>query len=299
MRIAKYWDILTQTVKKFLADDPVSYSAGIAFYTIFSLPPILLISIWIAASIYDDAMVREALLEQIGALFGTESADTVSKIIAAGDETARTTWAKIVGIGTLIFSASTVFASLQDALNNIWGVQAKPGYGIRNYVIHRLLSFAMVVSFGFVLLVSLVIDAAILLFINFIEAYFSTAAAFVLASINFLVSLFIIAGVLALIFKLLPDVKIKWKYVRTGALVTALLFVVGKYLIGLYLGNSSVATSYGAAGSLVLLLIWVYYSSCILLFGAEFTYVHAQYGKPVAKEGEVISTETKVVRLKR
>lgn len=282
----KYWDITKQTVKKFLADNPVSFSAGIAFYTIFSLPAMLLISIWIAASIYDDALVRQGLIEQVQSLFGKDSAETVRTILSASTETAKSVWAKIIGIGTLILSATTVFVSLQEALNNIWGAKSdREKSGIINFITHRLLSFAMVVSLGFILLVSLVIDTAIVMLINMIKAYFSEAAAYVVAGINFVVSLAIISVVMALIYKLLPDVKIKWKDVWTGAVVTALLFVIGKYLIGLYIGNSDVATSYGAAGSLVLLLVWVYYSSTILLLGAEFTYVHAQYGKPSAKNG--------------
>jgi membrane protein len=276
----KYWDITKQTVKKFLADNPVSFSAGIAFYTLFSLPAMLLICIWIAASIYDDALVRQNLLEQIGALFGADSARTVEGILAATGGTGRTVWARIVGIGTLVFSATVVFVSLQEALNHIWNAQPDPERrGIINFIMHRLLSFDMVVSLGFILLVSLVIDTAIVLFINFIKVYFSEGMAYIVAGINFVVSLLIISVVMALLFKLLPDVKIKWRNVWIGAIVTALLFILGKYLIGLYIGNSTIASAYGAAGSLVLLLLWVYYSSIILLLGAEFTYVHAQYGK--------------------
>lgn len=284
----KYWEITKQTVKKFLADNPVSFSAGIAFYTIFSLPAMLLIAIWVAASIYDDALVRQSLLEQISALFGEDSAETVRTVLAASRELGGyTIWAKIVGLGTLVLSATTVFVSLQEALNHIWNAQPDPKRkGLINFVTHRLLSFAMVVSLGFVLLVSLVIDTAIVLLINVVKAYFSGAAAVVMAGINLIVSLLIISVVMALIYKLLPDVKIRWKDVWTGAVVTAFLFMIGKYLIGLYIGNSDVASAYGAAGSLVLLLVWVYYSSSILLLGAEFTYVHATYGKPAATNGD-------------
>lgn len=287
MRIyPKYWEITKQTVKKFLADNPVSFSAGIAFYTLFSLPAMLLISIWIAASIYDDAVVRKELLEQVRLLFGKESAETVRSILAATGETGRTLWAKIVGIGTLVFSATVVFVSLQEALNHIWNAKPEQGHsGVISFIMHRLLSFAMVVSLGFILLVSLVIDTAIVLFISFIRGYFSEGMAYIVTSINSAISLLIISVVMALIFKLLPDVKIKWRNVWIGAIVTALLFIIGKYMIGLYIGNSNVASAYGAAGSLVLLLLWVYYSSIILLLGAEFTYVHAQYEKAPPAQG--------------
>ncbi|HEX5055596.1 MAG TPA: YihY/virulence factor BrkB family protein [Gammaproteobacteria bacterium] len=277
----KYWNLGKETVKKFLADNPVSFSAGIAFYTIFSLPAMLLISIWIAASIYDDALVRQSLLEQIQSLFGKDSAEAVRTILKASGDIGYTMWAKIVGIGTLLLSATTVFVSLQEALNHIWNAKPNPArHGMINFVTHRLLSFAMVVSLGFILLVSLVIDTAIVLFINLIKGYFSEATAYIVAGINFAVSLLIVSVVMALIYKLLPDVKIKWKDVWVGAVVTALLFMIGKYLIGLYIGNSDIASAYGGAGSLVLLLVWVYYSSSILLLGAEFTYVHANYGRP-------------------
>lgn len=283
----RYWDITKQTVQKFLADNPVSFSAGIAFYTLFSLPAMLLISIWIAASIYDDAVVRKELLEQVRSLFGKDSAETVRTILAATGETGRTLWARAVGIGTLVLSATTVFVSLQAALNNIWNAKSEPGRGVIDFIMHRLLSFAMVVSLGFILLVSLVIDTAIVLVLSFINDFFSESMAYIAAGINFIVSLLIITVMMALIFKLLPDVKIRWRDVWTGAAVTALLFMVGKYLIGLYIGSSTVASAYGAAGSLVLLLVWVYYSAIILLLGAEFTFVHAQYGKapPPVKPG--------------
>jgi membrane protein len=286
MPYRKYRDISKETVRKFLADNPVSFSAGIAFYTIFSLPAMLFICMWIAATLYDDALVRQGLIEQIKSLFGEDSAETVRTILSVSGESRHTLWAKVVGIGTLILSATTVFVSLQEALNNIWGAKPERGRGVINFITHRLISFAMVISLGFLLLVSLVIDTAIVLFINVIKAYFSGAAAYVVAGINFVVSLAIVSVVIALIYKLLPDVKIRWKDVWIGAVVTALLFVIGKYLIGLYIGNSSIGSAYGAAGSLVLLLVWVYYSSSILLLGAEFTYVHAQYGKPSNGTGE-------------
>jgi membrane protein len=297
----KYWDISKLTIKKFSADYPVSFSAGIAFYTIFSLPAMLLICMWIAASIYDDALVRQSLIEQVQSLFGKDSAEAVRIILSASNEAGHTLWAKLVGIGTLVFSASIVFVSLQEALNNIWNAKSekRKGLGILNFITHRLLSFAMVVSLGFVLLVSLIIDTAIVLFINFIKGYFSGATPYILASINFVISLAIISLVMALIYKVLPDVKIKWKDVWIGAVVTALLFVTGKYLIGLYIGNSDVASAYGAAGSLVLLLVWVYYSSNILLLGAEFTYVHARYDMPATAENEQQKPVKKVVKMPR
>jgi membrane protein len=248
----KYWDISKQTVKKFLADNPVSFSAGIAFYTIFSLPAILLISIWIAASIYDDAMVRQALIEQVHSLFGEDSAEAVQTVLGASNDIGYTLWARLVGIGTLVFSASTAFLSLQEALNHIWNAKPNPArHGVINFITHRMLSFAMVVSLGFILLVSLVIDTAIVLFINLIRGYFSEDMAYIVAGINFVISLLIVSVVMALIYKLLPDVKIKWKDVWVGAVVTAFLFMVGKQLGCLRLRRRRLA---GVAAGMGLLL---------------------------------------------
>ncbi|MEX2336659.1 MAG: YihY/virulence factor BrkB family protein [Fulvivirga sp.] len=274
--IVKYWGILKQTVVEFIEDDPMGYSASIAFYTIFSLPAILIIVVTIAGSAYEDQVVQGGLLEQIESLIGHESAAEVNKILANASDTGTTIMAKIVGIGTLIFSATTVFMSLQAGLNKIWGLRPKPEKGFIKFVVNRLLSLAMIISIGFLLLVSLLADTLLAAFKNLISQILSEAAFYVATVFNLAFSLFVITIVFALIFKVLPDAKIRWKTVWVGAFVTTLLFVTGKYLIGFYLGNSSIGSAYGAAGSLVLLLIWVYYSSVIVLFGAEFTYVYSK-----------------------
>lgn len=274
--VVKYWHIFKGTFSKFFEDDPMGYSASIAFYTIFSLPAILIIIVTIAGSAYEQQAVQGGLMEQIQSLIGPESAGEVRKILRNANETGATTLAQIIGIGTLIFSATTVFISLQNGLNKIWGIKPKPERGFLKFIINRLLSLAMVISIGFLLLVSLLIDALIVVFSNFISEFLSNVTYYLVAAINVAVSLAIITLVFALIFKVLPDAKIKWRTVWVGAFVTTLLFSLGKYLIGFYLGNSSVGNAYGAAGSLVLLLIWVYYSSVLVLFGAEFTYIYSK-----------------------
>lgn len=274
--LIKYWGISKQTVKEFIEDDPMGYSASIAFYTIFSLPAILIIVVTIAGSAYEKQEVTGSLMEQIETLIGPQSAKEVKNILENASETGTTTFAKIVGIGTLIFSATTVFMSLQNGLNQIWGIKPKPEKGFVKFVINRLLSLAMVISIGFLLLVSLLADTMLAVFKNFISQILSEAAFYFAMVFNLAFSLLIITLVFAMIFKVLPDAKIRWSTVWVGAFVTTLLFVIGKFLIGLYLGNSSIGNAYGAAGSLVLLLIWVYYSSVIILFGAEFTYVYSK-----------------------
>lgn len=254
----------------------MSYSASIAFYTIFSLPAILIIMVTVAGSAYEQQDVQGSLMEQIETLIGTESAKEVKLILENAKGTATSTVAKIVGIATLLFSATTVFVSMQNALNKIWGIRPKPEREILKFIVNRLLSLAMVISIGFLLLVSLVIDTLIIVFRDFIAEYLTGIAFELVAMANIAFSLLIITLIFAMIFKILPDAKIMWRSVWVGAFVTTLLFVLGKYLIGLYLGTSSIGSAYGAAGSLVLLLIWVYYSSLIVLFGAEFTFVYSR-----------------------
>ncbi|HYI78458.1 MAG TPA: YihY/virulence factor BrkB family protein [Chryseolinea sp.] len=270
------WDILKQTVLNFFQDDSFSYASSIAFYTIFSLPAILIISLSVGSTFYERDIVQQELVNQVGRLIGEKSAADVEQILinAALDSTG--TVAKIVGIATLIFSATTVFISLQTSLNKIWGIKPKPERGIVKYLLDRLLSLAMVISIGFLLLVSLVFDTVLVVFQNSLTKVLAGWALYLVTAVNIVVSLGIITVIFAILFKVLPDAKIKWKDVWVGAIVTTVFFALGKYLIGFYLGNSSVNSAYGAAGSLVIILIWVYYSTVIFLFGAELTSVYAE-----------------------
>lgn len=274
--IPNLWKVFKQTVRKFIGGDPMVYSSSIAFYTIFSLPAILMIAISIAGSAFETQVVLDNLMQQIQQLFGRESANIVEKVLANNEGIGTTLFGRIVGISTLAFSATTVFVSLQNGLNNIWGVKVKPKQGFIKFIIYRLVSLAMVMSIGFLLLVSLIIDTFISLFGDLLSNWFSQGTYYIVFAMNLFISLFIVTAVFALIFKVLPDVKIKWGDVWFGAVLSTILFIIGKFLIGYYLGNSDLGTIYGAAGSLVLLLIWVYYSSTILLFGAIFTFVYSK-----------------------
>jgi membrane protein len=270
------WDVIKQTVLNFFQDDSFSYASSIAFYTIFSLPAILIISLSVGSTFYERDVVQQELVNQVGRLIGEKSAADVEQILinAALDSTG--TFAKIVGIATLVFSATTVFISLQTSLNKIWGIKPKPERGIVKYLLDRLLSLAMVISIGFLLLVSLVFDAVLVVFQNSLTKVLAGWALYLVTAVNIVVSLGLITVIFAILFKVLPDAKIKWKDVWVGAMVTTVFFALGKYLIGFYLGNSSVNSAYGAAGSLVIILIWVYYSTVIFLFGAELTSVYAE-----------------------
>ena len=272
----KTWQILRQTVVNFFDAGSFSYASSIAFYTIFSLPAILIISLSIGATVYERDIVQDELINQVSRLIGPNSAAEMEKILinAALDSTG--TLARIVGIATLIFSATTVFVSLQTSLNKIWGIKPKPARGFVKYIIDRLLSLAMVISIGFLLLVSLVIDTVLVVLQTTLSKFLEGWTLYIVTGANVAVSLALITAIFALLFKVLPDAKIKWKDVWGGAIVTTLLFTNGKFLIGFYLGSSSVNSAYGAAGSLVIILIWVYYSTVIFLFGAELTSVYAE-----------------------
>ncbi|HMJ71589.1 MAG TPA: YihY/virulence factor BrkB family protein [Cyclobacteriaceae bacterium] len=273
---ASSWTVLKETVRDFFEDDSFSYASSIAFSTIFSMPAILIIALAIGSTFYERNVVQDELINQVGRLIGHDTAKEIENILlqAAVDKTGW--WAKTIGIITLVLSATTVFMSLQSSLNKIWGIKPKPERGWLKYLINRLVSLAMVISFGFVLLVSLVIDTILVVFQGMLTRIMEGITLYLVTGLNIVISLTFITLIFALLFKVLPDAKIKWRHVWVGALMTTLLFTAGKYLIGFYLGNSSLNSAYGAAGSLVIILLWVYYSTVIFLFGAELTCVYAR-----------------------
>jgi membrane protein len=278
--------ILKETIQSFFKKDPMTYGASIAFYTLVSLPAISLLVTMIAGTAYQSDNIQDQLLEQLQRFMGTSSVETVDMLLENANELGETWWAKVIGIGTLAFSATTVFISLQNAINNIWNLKPKPESSILKYLVNRILSFAMVISLGFLLLVTLVIDSIVLFIETQLSYLFSDAAMILVSTLNFTLSLLITTFLFTLIFKFLPDADIKWKQVRLGGLVTAILFILGKYLLGLYLGYSDIGSAYGAAGSLVLFLTWVYYSSIILLFGANFTFIYSKRHDDIIRPSE-------------
>ena len=267
--------------KEFFKEDPFGHAAEIAFYTIFSMPGVLIVVISIAGSIYDREVVTGGVMDQVGYMIGPDSADEVRSILENAADSGGSKLARIVGIATLLFSATTVFISLQGALNHIWRIRSKPSKGFLKLLMDRVLSFAMVISIGFMLLVSLVLDAVLVVLGDSLQQLTGIDLVFA-GIINLILSLLVIAVIFALMFKILPDAIIRWKDVWVGAFITTFLFMAGKYLIGFYLGNSSLGSAYGTAGSLVLILVWIYYSAIIFLFGAQFTHVYGtQNGKEI------------------
>lgn len=270
------WAILKKTVVNFYDDDSMSYASSIAFYTIFSMPAILIIALSIGTTFYERNVVQDELIIQVERLIGMSSAKEINEIISNARFDATSAFAKSVGIVTLIFSATTVFASLQSSLNKIWGFKPKPGRGIIKFIVNRLLSLAMVAVMGFLLLVSLVVDASLVIFQGFLSRTMEGLTLYILNALNAIISFTIITVIFGLVFKVLPDADVKWRDVWVGAIVTTILFTIGKFLIGFYLGSSAFGSAYGAAGSLVIILVWIYYSTIIVLFGAELTSVYTE-----------------------
>jgi membrane protein len=256
--------------------------AALAYYTIFAIAPLFLIAMSIAGFFFGEAAARRELFGQVYGLVGRDGGEVIQALVAAANRPRAGLWATVGALVTLGAGATAVFVELQDALNTIWGVHEKRSRGVWQFMKDRLLSFAMVLGIGFLLLVSLVLNAALAALGKFASGL-PAEERLVLEILNFLVSLGVITLLFALIFKVLPDVKIAWEDVWVGAFVTALLFNLGKFLIGYYLGRSSMISIYGAAGSFIILLLWVFYSAQILFFGAEFTRLHAEKRLPSAK----------------
>lgn len=250
-------------------------SAALAFYTIFSLAPVLVIAITLAGLAFGEEAVRGQIVQEFEGLMGRDAALLVQDVLqsSARPATGRTT--AVIGVVTLMLGATAIFGQLQDALNTVWAVAPKPGAAISTLLRKRLHSFTLVVGIGFLLLVSLVLSAGLTGFSRYLERVLELPVDF-LQIANFLVSFALITLLFAMTYRILPDAKIDWRDVWLGSLLTSLLFVVGKTLIGFYLGRTGVASAYGAAGSLVVILLWVYYSSLIFFFGAEFTRVHSR-----------------------
>ena len=275
MKIKVATSVLKQTVAEWVQDRAPMLGASLAYYTVFSLAPLLIISISIAGLVLGEEAARGKIFEQLHYLIGEQGGKATQEMVqSAGSKPATGIIASITGLLTLLLGASGVFGQLQSSLNIIWGVEPKPGRGILGIIKDRFLSFGFILVVGFLLLVSLILSAAITFFAQWISGL-TPGMETVAYMLNFALSFGVITVLFALMFKLLPDAVIAWKDVWLGAAITAALFTLGKFVLSFYLGASSVASAYGAAGSLIVLLLWVYYSSQIFFFGAEFTQVWA------------------------
>ncbi len=283
----KLYTLLREAASQWIDDKSLKLGAALSYYAVFSLPPLLLIVIALAGLAFGEDAARGQIVDEFKGFIGEQSAAIVQTMIAKAAGPKKGTIATVIGLVVLVVGASGVFTELQDSLNTIWKVKPKPSAGIRYLIRARLLSFGMILSIGFLLLVSLVVSAILSAFGAFLNDLWPgpPAIEYVMQIVNVLVSFGVITLLFAILFKFLPDAKIAWKDVWLGAGVTAFLFTIGKFLIGLYLGKSNLASTYGTAGSLVLIFAWIYYSSQILFFGAEFTQVYAnRYGSSIVPE---------------
>ena len=281
-----------RTVNRFIDDDCPTMAAALAYYTAFSLPPLLIIIMAIAGVVLGQQAVRGEIDHQMTSLVGAQVAEQIEQMVRhARERTAQGRLAATLGAGALVFAATTSFAQLQNALNHIWHVEPDPNQnGIRNFLMKRVISFGMVVSVAFLLLISLSLSAALGLIGGRIDYFLPQGfSAVVLEWFDAGISFLVITLLFAAMFKVLPDAQIQWREVWLAAIITAVFFVVGKSLVGLYLGNSNITEAYGAAGSLAVILLWTYYSAMIFFFGAQLTRVWTETtgASPEPEEGAV------------
>lgn len=282
IKLRDVWFMARDTCKEWIASDPWRLSAVVAYYAVLSLPALLVIVINIAGSVLGTDAIQGKVSDEIGKAMGSDAAKTMRIMIASASEGKKTTVATILGIATLIFGATGVFYQLQKSLNEIWDVKENPKAGIKKLIINRSTGLGLIIVIGFLLLISLIISSLLTAFGNYLRGIFPDYLLTVFYLINMIVSLGIITILFALMFKFLPDIKIKWKSIWLGSLITSLLFVTGKYVLSIYFGKADPGSTYGATGSIILILLWVSYSCMILFFGAGFIKIYAKkFGHPV------------------
>ncbi|MEO5776522.1 MAG: YhjD/YihY/BrkB family envelope integrity protein [Flavobacterium sp.] len=269
--------IVKDTFNSFLDDRGLKFSASLSYYTVFSLAPLLLLMISLASIFFGREAIQGQVFGEINGLIGNEAAAQIQDIITNMELSGQTNLAIIFGSIVLLIGATSIFGEIQDSINIIWRVKAKPKRGWIKFLQDRLLSSSLIVVLGFLLIVSLMVNGAMLALSEWLKNYFPDVTLIIFQTANVLLSFTVIMTLFAVIFKVLPDAKIAWKDVKAGAFFTACLFMLGRYLIGLYINYSGTGSAYGAAGSLIVILVWVYYTAAILYFGAEFTRVYAEY----------------------
>lgn len=271
-----WWDMSKATVQGWIDDRAASMGAALSYYTFFSMAPLLLIVISVAGLLLGREAAQGHLMDELVGLFGQQAAASIQAMVASASEPSESWWGTLLGLGAMLVGATTVFAELQGALDRIWEVPDRPaGSGLWGLLRARVLSFGLILGLAFLLMVSLVVGAVV----TAMGRWWSSALGpweWIAQGLNFGVGFLLTSTIFAMIYKLMPRAQVQWKDVWVGSVVTSLLFSVGKFLIGLYLGATGIASAYGAAGSIVVVLVWVYYSAQVFLMGAEFTWVYAQ-----------------------
>jgi len=268
--------VFLATFKGFGEDKGLKLSASLAYYTLFSIGPLLLLLLSLVSIFYGGDAIQNKLFGELNGLLGTSAAAQVQEIVKNITFSGKTNFALVASIITLVIGATSIFVEIQDSLNMIWKLKAKPKKGWVAFLKNRLLSSSLIISLGFLMIVTLIVNGAIEALMDVIKQHFNSIAEILMYGLNIIISFCVITILFGIIFKFLPDAKIKWKHVKTGAIFTAILFMAGRYLIGLYIRQTATESTYGAAGAVVVLLVWIYYSAVILYIGAEFTQVYAE-----------------------
>lgn len=288
-----YPSILKETFSAFMDDKGLKLSASLAYYTIFSLAPMLIVLLSIGGIFYGQEALQGKVFSQLNDFIGSDAAAQIQTTLQKLRLSGKSNLAAATGVVTLIIGASGIFVEIQDSINQIWRVKAVPKKGWLKLLINRVLSLSMIASLGFILIVSLLINSLVLVFSDVLIRFLPDFTLIFIDVLNLGITFLVLMALFSVIYKVLPDVDITWKQVKVGAFFTALLFMLGKYLIGLYIQFAAVGDIYGAAGTLVVVAVWVYYSAAILFFGAEFTFVYAKV------KGDVISPSKHAIAFKK
>ncbi|MCM5663348.1 YihY/virulence factor BrkB family protein [Galbibacter mesophilus] len=291
MKLKPSFKLIKKTFSNWLDLDPFAKSAIIAYYTLFSLPSLLLIVIWVTSIFFGRDAVQGHITQEFSSLIGYEPAKAIEGMISSASINSNSTINIIISAGTLIFGATGVFFQLQKTLNTIFDAEEENS-NFKQMVIDRLVSFGMIMAIGFLLIISLLVSAGISVLNNYIRDHYPDIASMIVSFLNFLVSMSVITILFAAIYRFLPNRRIKWRTAITGASVTTLLFLLGKYLIGFYFGQAAPASVYGGASSVVLILLWVYYTGLIFFMGAEFTMVYSEHREEKKSSQQIENTSS-------
>ena len=274
-KLAFFWETLKQTFKEWTDSDATRASASLAYYAIFSIPGLLIIIIWIAGNFFGEEAIRGEITNQFGSMMGADVAKSIEELITSALIDKQNIFMKVVGVFSLVFGATTIFFQLQKALNDLWDVQPAPKKAIVKFLLDRANSLGMILVIGFLLMITMVLSSAISLLNNFITFRLGLETYILMEIVNYVIGFILVVAVFAFMFKVLPDVEISWKSVWVGALLTAVLFPIGKMLLSVYFGELKPTSAFGKAGTIILIMMWINYSCMLIFFGAEFTKVYS------------------------
>ncbi|MFT3936662.1 MAG: YihY/virulence factor BrkB family protein [Chitinophagaceae bacterium] len=297
-KIKRGFAFLRQVVSDFIDDKALKFSASLSYYTIFSIAPFLAIIIAFTSFFFGKEAIQGELYPQINQLVGSDAAMQIQQMIANIHLSKNSFFATVFSLVVLLIGATGIFSEIQDSINFIWNLKSKPRRGLLKMVINRLISFSLIISLGFLLMVSLLLNTLVEIMSKQLLKYLPGDGVYVAAILNNCLMFLLLSMLFGIIFKVLPDAKIRWKDVMVGAFATAILFMIGKFCIGYYLGHSNMGIVYGTAGSIIIVMLWVYYSAVILYFGAEFTKVYAkQFGDAIYPNDYAVWIQTRETEL--